>query len=250
MAKLVLNDAVVILGGRNLSGNLNSVSLEYSADTPESTAMGDGTRKRLPGLLDVTANHSGYWESVSAANSLDADLFAHLGAADSLMSLSDSGGALGDVAFSFPTQAASYTPGASIGEVFAFSLTVSGSGILVRGSVMENTEFVGTGNGTARQVGAVGATETIYSTVHYVAVSGTSPTIDVTVESDSTNSFSGAETVRMTHPQQGDAVGSNRQSLVGAVTDTWWRLVVTIGGTSTPTYTIFGSLGIQQTTLP
>lgn len=249
MGKLVLTDAIVILGGRNLSGNLNSVSLEYSADTPESTAMGDGTRTRLPGLLDVTANHSGYWESVSAADSLDADIFAHLGAADSLMSLSDSGGTLGDVAYSFPTQAASYTPGASIGEVFAFSLTVSGSGILVRGVVMENGEFVGTGNGTVRQIGAVIASQTIYSTVHYTAVSGTSPTIDVTVESDSTNAFAGAQSLRMTHPQQGDAVGSNRQSLVGAVTDEYWRLVITIGGTSTPTYTIFGSLGIQTTLL-
>ncbi len=249
MAKLVLNDAVVILGGRNLSGNLNSVGLEYSADTPESTAMGDGTRTRLPGLLDVVANHSGYWESVSAADSLDADIFANLGAANSLMSLSDSGGALGDVAYSFPTQAASYTPGASLGEVFAFSLTVNGSGILVNGVVMENSAFVGTGDGTGRQVGAVGATETIYSTLHVIAVSGTNPTLDVTVESDVTDAWIGAETLRMTHPQVA-VVGANRQSLVGAVTDTWWRLVMTIGGTDTPTFTVFGSLGIQQTTLP
>ncbi|KKK92871.1 hypothetical protein LCGC14_2698550, partial [marine sediment metagenome] len=61
MAKFALTDAVVILGGRNLSGSLNSVGLEYSADTPDSTAMGDGTRTRLPGLLDVVANHNGYW---------------------------------------------------------------------------------------------------------------------------------------------------------------------------------------------
>ncbi len=249
MGKFVLTDAKVLFDGRDLSGNLNSVSLEISVETPEKTAFGDVSRTRLPGIMDIVATHNGYWEIVSAADDLDADLIAQIGASSALMSLSDDGGSLGDFAYAFPTQAANYVRGASHGEVYAFSITVNTDGPLVRGIVMENSAFAGTADGTDRQIGAVSATQSIYSTLHVIAVSGTNPTLDVTVESDASTAFSGAETVRMTHPQM-IAVGSNQQILAGAITDDWWRLVMTIGGTDTPTFTIFGSLAIQTTLQP
>lgn len=241
MAKFVLKDAVVMFDGRDLSGELSSVELEYSQTTPEFTAFGDGAKRRLPGILNVNANQNGWWDAVSAADSLDADLFAKLAAASGLMSMSPDGGQIGEVGFSFKTQTAEYAPGASHGEVFAFALSVMGDDIMIRGSVMENAVFTSTANGTARQVGALVAGQTMFSTIHVVAASGT-PTLDVTVESDATNSFSGGETVRMTHPQF-TAVGANQQSVAGAITDSWWRLVLAIGGSS-PSFTVFGVLGI------
>lgn len=250
MAKFLFKDAVVILKGRDISGELNSMSLEYSADAPDATAFGDGTRVRLPGVLDVVANHTGWWDSVSAADSLDKDLFDEVGAAEDNMSMSPDGAQLGETAFSFPTLLASYAPGASHGEVFAFSITINGTGPLVRGVVMEKSAFgTGANDGTGRQVGAVSATQTVYSIIHATAVSGTNPTLDVVIESDATDAWIGAETTRMTHPQM-TAVGSNRQSLIATITDEWWRLVLTVGGTDTPSFTVFGMIGIQQTTLP
>ncbi len=248
MGKFVLKDVKVLFDGRDLSGELSNVSLEYSAETPDKTAFGDGTRTRLPGILDIVATHNGWWDVVSATNDLDADLIAQIGAASALMTMSDSGGTLGDFAYSFPTQAAALTRGGSHGEIMAFSITVNTDGPLVRGIVMENSAFAATADGTDRQIGAVSATQSIYSTLHVVGVSGTNPTLNVTIESDATTDFSGSETVRMTHPQL-VAVGSNQQILAGAVTDDWWRLVMTIGGTDTPTFTIFGSLAIQTTLL-
>ena len=248
MGKFVLTDVKVLFDGRDLSGELSNVSLEYTAETPDKTAFGDVTRTRLPGILDIVATHSGWWDIVSATDDLDADLIAQIGAASSLMTMSDSGGTLGDFTYSFPTQAAVLTRGGSHGEIMAFSITVNTDGPLVRGVVMENSAFATTTDGTARQVGAAIAGESIYSNLHVTAVSGTNPTLDVTVESDATNSFSGSETLRLTHPQL-TAVGSNRQILAGAVTDPWWRLTMTIGGTDTPTFTVFGSIGIQTTLL-
>ncbi len=249
MAKFVLDDAVVMLSGRDLSGELNSISLEYAAELPDSTAFGDGARRRLPGILDVNANHAGWWDSVSAEDSLDADLFAEIGAAEDLMSFSPDGGQIGEIAYSFPSLGASYSPGASHGEVFAFALSINGTGPLVRGTLMENGVFTTTGGGTTRNLGAVAATDTLYSIIHVVAMSGSaSPTLDVTIESDSADNFAGAETTRLTHPQF-TAVGANLQSAAGAITDTWWRLLLTITGTS-PSFTVFGQIGIQPTTLP
>lgn len=248
MGKFVLKDVKVLFDGRDLSGELSNVSIEYTAETPDKTVFGDTTRTRLPGILDVVATHSGWWDIVSALDDLDADLIAQIGAASALMTMSDSGGSLGDFAYSFPTQAAALTRGGSHGEIMAFSITVNTDGPLVRGIVMENSAFAGTANGTDRQIGAVSATQSIYSILHVTAVSGTNPTLDVTVESDATTDFVGAETTRLTHPQM-TAVGSNQQILAGAITDDWWRLVMTIGGTDTPTFTVFGVLGIQTTLL-
>ncbi len=249
MGKFVLTDAVVLFDGRDLSGKLNSVSLEVSVETPEKTVFGDTARTRLPGIIDITANHNGYWDVIDANDDMDTDLIARIGAASALMSLSPDGGDLGEFSYAFLTQAANYVRGASHGEIFAFSITVNADGPLVRGVVMENSAFATTTDGTDRQIGAVLATESIYSSLHVVAVSGTNPTLDVTVESDATTDFSGAETLRLTHPQL-IAVGSNQQILAGAITDDWWRLVITIGGTDTPTFTIFGSLAIQTTLQP
>ncbi len=248
MGKFVLTDAVVLFDGRDLSGELSNVALEYTAETPDKTSFGDTTRTRLPGILDITATHQGWWDVVSAADDLDADLIAQIGAASSLMSMSPDGGQLGEIAYAFPTQAANLVRGGSHGEIMAFTITVNTDGPLVRGTIMENSAFATTTDGTARQVGAAIAGQSIYSTIHAVAVSGTNPTLDITIESDATNSFSGSETVRITHPQL-TAVGSNRQILAGAVTDTWWRYTMTIGGTDTPTFTVFASLGIQSTLL-
>ena len=247
MAKFVLKDAIVVYDGRNLSGELSQVGFEVAVTTPENTTFGNNSIRRLPGIIDISAAHSGYFSSDAIGDSVDADLFAKIGAADGLMSFSPDGGQETEIAYNFKTQAATYAPGASHGEVFAFALNVNGSGALVRGQVMKNAAQAGTANGTSIQVGAATALETITSIVHATAVSGTNPTLDVTVESDDAADMVGS-TLRLTHPQV-TAVGANRQTLVGAVTDTWWRMVFTIGGTDTPTFTVFGLVSVQATLL-
>ena len=251
MAKFVLTNAKVLFEGRDLSGELSNVDLQYSCETPDSTTFGDITRRRLPGLLDVAATQSGYWDSVSTSDSADKDMFEEVAATSGLMTMSDSGGTLGDVSFAFKTQTATYSPGGAIGEVFAFQLQINGDGVLSRGSVVENSvfTFVGVTQGTSLQKGAAASPDTTTSTLHVTAASGTTPTLDVTVDSDDADASPFASGVtRLTHPQM-TTVGANQQTLVGAVTDDWWRYVITIGGT-TPSFTIFGSLAIQQTVLP
>ena len=251
MAKFVLKNTKVLFEDRDMSGELSSVALEYSAETPERTAFGDNSRRRLPGVLDVTATQSGFWDAVSAADSLDKDLFDRIAAASGIMSFSPDGGTLGDAAFSFKAQTASYVPGATHGEVLAFSLTVNGDGPLIRGTVMENSVFAVTATGTIRDLSpAAVAADTIYSFVHVTAVSGTTPTLDVTVESDELVGFA-SPTVQLTHPQF-TAVGADLQSSVGPIVpnvDVHYRMVMTIGGGS-PSFTVFGIIGIQQTITP
>ena len=171
MAKFIIDDAVVFYDGRNISGDLNSISLEYSQDLADSTAFGDGARRRVPGILDVVANHSGWWDSISVTDSLDKDLFDEVGALGAKqMSMSGEGGTLGDIAYSFPVLLAQYNQGGSHGEVYPFSITVNGNDPLVRGEVFEFSTRTATGNGAARELGAVAADETVFSVVHATAV--------------------------------------------------------------------------------
>lgn len=243
MAKFVLTDAKVLYGGVDMSGFLSSVGLDVSIETPECTSFGDTSKRRLPGLIDVSATQNGYWDAATP----DLAEFTSVGAASSIFSTSAESGTVGDIGYTFQSQKSSYTPGATIGEVFAFAGEFAGDGVLVRGQVMHNAAVASTANGAARQLGVSLATQSIYSALHVTAVSGTSPTLDVIVESDNATGFSSGVT-RLTHPQM-TAVGANWQSTAGAVTDDWWRLGFTIGGTDTPTFTVFGIVGIQTTLL-
>lgn len=247
MGKFVLKDVVALYGGRNISGELSSISLEYSQDTPENTAFGDTHRRRLPGVLDVALTQNGWWDSIDANDSADADFFAKIGAATELYSCSPDGGQVGEIAFSFNAVANEYSPGGSHGEVFAFALNVSGDGVIARGVVMENAIFGSTADSATRTFAAAEVTDTVYSSIHVVAASGAAPTLDILVLSDATDTFTPGVT-RFTIPQF-TAVGSNRQVLVGAVSDTFWRHRLTLAG-GTPSFTVFGALAIQKTLLP
>lgn len=244
MAKFVLRDIKIAYGGRDLSGELSSLNMEFTAETPNATALSDITRRRLPGLLSVNSSHNGWWDSVDALDSLDEDLFSQVGTDPLLVSAAPNGGALGEPSFSWQALTAEYSPGAAVGEVFAFTFNTTGDGRLIRGTVLENSLFAATADGTPRQLGAALATDTIYSAFHVVAADGTTPTLDVVLESDDDVGF-GSPVTRITHPQF-TARGSSLLTLVGPVTDDWWRYTLTLGGTD-PEFTVFGAVGILPT---
>jgi len=84
MAEFVLLDASVSIGPADgalvdLSDHCRSVTIDYSAETPESTAMGDLNKNRLPGLLDWKIDVE-FNQDYDAAN-VDATLFPLVGAA-------------------------------------------------------------------------------------------------------------------------------------------------------------------------
>jgi len=241
MASFILTNAKVLYNGRDLSGILNQIALSNEVDIQESTTFGATYKTRLAGLFSPSMNLNGYWESASGTDSADSDLFGTFGQGPALISVSPQGASLGDVSYSMQVEQATYNPGASLGEIFAFSLAVQGTGKLLRGTVMEFGTFTASGNGTSRQLGSVSSSQKIYSALHVTAASGTNPTLGVAVESDDASGFVSPVT-RITHSQF-TGVGAELKSADGPITDTWWRLVLTIGGIS-PSFTIGGFLAI------
>ena len=58
MARIVLTDVGVILGGVDLSDHIASVEISQNFDEVETTAFGDGGRTRVAGLEDSTISLS------------------------------------------------------------------------------------------------------------------------------------------------------------------------------------------------
>lgn len=238
MAHQVIQDARLYLAGYNLSGDVNACALDYSADMVDDSAIVDTSHSRLGGLKVVTMQLDGYFEGTD----IDAALFNRIGVANEVVSIIPAGQAIdGGRAFTFKSNLAEYSPGAQLGDIFAFTVTAEATERLVRGTLMINATATASGNGTGQQLGAVSASQTLYAALHVLSASA-ADTLDVIVQSDDASGF--ATPINRITFTQATAIGAQWQTLTGPITDNWWRINYTIGGTA-PSFTFAVILGIQ-----
>ena len=240
MPTLILKDCKLYLGGHDLSGDMNNMGIDYGAELQDDTTMGDDTRSNKSGLKTVGAAHEGFWQ---ADDVLVSDtLWERFAIENEVMTVAPETGAVAETAYSFHSVLAEYSPGGSVGDMLAFTVNASGTGTLYKGTIVEASEKLITGSGTARELGAVAAGQKVYASLHVLAVSGTNPTLDVVIQSDDAELF-GDSTARITFAQM-NAIGGQLLAADGAVTDEWWRAVWTVGGTDDPAFTILVVVGI------
>lgn len=241
MASQIIQNSKFYLDGYDLSGDLNLISIDYSAELQDSTTLGNASRLRSGGLKDIKAGIEGFFNM--PAIDIQGVLFNKIGVANTPCTVSPIAGAEGDRAFLFMATEGNYAPGAAIGEMLKFSADAQGSGELVRGMVLLNGTKTATGNGTAFQLGAVGATQKLYASAHILTVSGSTPSVTLKVQSDD-NSGMTTPTDRITLAAA-NAVGAQFATPVaGAITDDWWRVTWTISG-GTPSFAMVVSVGIK-----
>lgn len=241
MAHRVLTDANIWLAEYDLTADMNAIDLQYVAEAKDDTCFGDGTETNLGGVRSTAMEASGHWE----AENSDVAIQGVVGVADKLITVSPNGAAEGDVAYFFKSLAGRYTQEGQHGEIYAFTLSATGSGgELTRGTIMVSPDaaITATGTSTARNLGAVASGEKVYAGLHVISASGTAPTLDVTVDSDDAMAFT-TGTTRITFTQA-TAATSEWASADGAITDTWWRIGYTLGGTS-PSFTFIVTVGIK-----
>lgn len=238
MSTLILRNPLFAVGDLDISGDLSEGSLEYSADEVDDTRFGHNTHIVVSGLKNVSGSLSGRW--VGGAGELDQRLFDNLAAADRVLSFTPSRSD-GDRAFLMQGVNLSYQPAGSVGDRFDFDASFNARGDLIRGNLLHDAQQTASGDGTAVQVGATGADEALYAALHVVAASGTSPTLDVTVDSDDAEAFSSPVT-RITFDQ---ATGRDAQwkTAAGAIADDWLRVSWSVGGTN-PDFTFIVTVGI------
>lgn len=240
MAELVLTNAKVWFDKYDVSGDLNAVAINYGADSLDITAMSDLTRNRIAGLKTVTVQHEGIWQG----DTIDDYLFSNIAVLNKPMTMA-SLPTEGTIAYSFKSMLSEYNPiNGAVGDLTKFSVTGEANGDLIRGSLILNSSYSTSGNGTGQQLGAVSATQNLYAALHVTSVGSTSPqsTLDVIVQSDDNASFTSA-TNRITFSQATAITSEWATPVAGAITDDYWRINYTISGGGTFAFAVF--VGIQ-----
>lgn len=227
--KLIGPDTRLWVAEHDFTGDFNAMAIDYSADPRDVTPFGVSTRRRIGGLKDVAFSGQGFWEGGDGA--VDDALFGVIGVVNTPLSAGQEGGDVGSVVYLFRAMKAQYSPGAAIGEVFTFSVEAQATSgkPLVRGQILHNSTRVASGNEDGVQLGAVASGETLYAALHVVSASGTNPTLDVKIVSDDADTF-GTPTDRITFAQA-TGLTSEWASVDGPITDDWFRVEATIGGT-------------------
>lgn len=235
----------ILEGSLELAGHGKNVNLSVECSPLDTTGLSNtsGYVTLIGGLKTATVQLE-FMQDV-ANDSVDEVLWGNFGTADvvrSLVTAADDG----SFAYLMKGVALTYTPRkGNVGELAMgdISSTVA-QGPLVRGQLLHpsNVSRTSSSTGTERQMGAVGATQRLYAALHVISASGTSPTLDVKIQSDDNSGFTSA-TDRITFTQA-TAKTSELSSVAGAITDDYWRVSYTIGGSDTPTFAFAVTAGI------
>ena len=243
MGKHILKDVELRAGAYNLSADSNQLAVDETYDEVENTTFGALSHTALPGIPKVSMSFSGYAEANSADPQVDDVIESQLGSTETPMSFCPVAAANGGVCYFTQGMILSAQRGGAVGEMYGFTVSGVGQGsFLVRGSVLSTGARTATGTGTALQVGATSATQKLYTVMHVLAASGTTPTLDMVIESDDAVGMASA-TPRITFTQATD-VGGEFKSAAGAITDDWLRVSYTIGGTD-PSFSVLVAAGIR-----
>jgi len=258
---VLLSNLLAYLGGYDFGGdgNITSVNLTLAkAELANSRFNKDNGETFHPGIQQVTAELGGFFAS-SVATDPDPVIFTRID--PTLTSTSwplllvppfspaATPDTFGNHGYLIVGKQFTYNFGGTHGELMTFNLgTKLGTTFAAtRNRIMATkTAVSGTTTGTGLQLGALAATDRMVVSFHVFLISGTG-SWTLTIESDDNSGFTSA-TVRDTFTvvDETDDPTNEVRAIAGAVTDDWWRAVLTeTSGTSTITYAV--SMGIDVT---
>jgi hypothetical protein len=247
VAKQVLFNTRIFSGGSDLTGATNKVELDDQFEVKDATTFGSGGAKEvLAGLQSCAIAASGFWGAGDLTQVDDAMWAARAGALVP-WTVPPNTANVGDLAWLTKGLQSDYKLLGQVGDIAPWAATAVSDWPLVRGQILHppGTARTATGSGTARQIGALAAGQSLYCCLHVLSVAGTAtPTLTVTVESDNSSGFASPVTVGTF--TAATAVGGQTVEIVGAVTDDWYRVKYTITGT-TPSFLFVVSAGIDNT---
>lgn len=244
LTPLVLTNADLYLDSADLSGYSNKMTVGVKqANLDKTTFASNGWHEVQGGVFDGDISVEGFYQA--GDNSMpDDQIWGDLGISSvPFTAIPNGGGAVGDIAYVMRALECDYTFGGKHGELLGFTLSAKTNAPVGRGNVIHPTGIARTssGNGTGFQVGAVSAIQRMYANLHVMSISGTAtPTLTVTLQSSVDNTF-GSPTTRATF-NAATSLQGQYQAVLGAVTDTWWRVTWTISGTN-PSFLFNVSIG-------
>ena len=234
MATYVQTNVGLYWGGYSLASSFNAIALNLGNSPQDDTVYGDTFVSNAAGLSTVQLEAEGFWQSAT-----DSVLQSSLGSDDTVLSVTPVDQSAGSPSLFSKVTTSTYNPisTGTVGSMLGFSLSAEGRGEKsVSGEILAIPATYTSSSETATNasIGAVSATQSVYSALHVTAASGT---LDVIVESAPSNWSS--ESTRITHTRF-TAVGAEMLSTAGAITDAYWRVKWTLSGS----FDFIVSLGI------
>ena len=239
MATFVQTNVGLYWGGYSLASSFNAIALNLGNSPQDDTVYGDTFVSNAAGLSSVQLEAEGFWESATDSV-LQSGLAINV--ADTVLSVTPVDQAAGSPSLFSKVTTSAYNPisTGTVGSMLGFSLSAEGRGEKsVSGEILVIPATTHTSSSTSpvNNLGAVSATQKIYSALHVISASGT---LAVTVKSASNEAFSADVTTELTHTSVGSSVTAEMLSAAGAITNTYWRVDFTISGS----YQFIVSLGI------
>lgn len=243
MATYVQTNIGLYWGSYSLASTFNAVGLSMSNNLQDDTTFGDTFTSNASGLSSVSLEGEGYWDST---NDGILQTSTAISAAEALVTVTPVDQAVGSPALFTQLKTSEYNPIATgtVGEMMAYRIQGEGQGEkVIHGEIMVAPGTTRTAGATTavNNLGAVSATQAIYSALHVLTVGGSGGTLDVVVQSSA--SSGGTYNTEITHTQA-TAITSELKSNAGANTDAYWRVVYTINTDTGRSFDFICSIGI------
>lgn len=244
MSFLTLTNVRLFAVGCDLTGASNKAELSAEVEAKDRTTYGsNGWKEVMGGLGSAEIAAEGFWEAGDPSKVDDAS-WAQLGG-NGPWSIGPVGASVGDPAYVLGALRSEYGVLGGVGDVAPWKGKAASTWPLVRGQWAHNpaTARTSSGTGPGANLGPVAAGQRLYASLHVLSAAGTTPTLDVVIESDDAAGFTSA-TTQLTFPQATAISGQILRSSGSAITDSWFRPKWTIAGTS-PSFLFAIAYGIR-----
>lgn len=221
----------VFFANYDLTGHLTAANIDYGAESLDATTLDSTTRKHSGGLKTIGLGYSGFWDNGASSSGPDAAFYNRIGTSNVPVTIAPAGSSDGARAFIFRSLNTQYSVGGEVGQLMPFTVTAEGDENLVRGVLLANTTAqTADGTGTAIQVSGSSG-RTAYGVFHLIDMStGAADSITVTIQSDNSSSFASPSTqISFTAATASTAEWA---TFASGTTDDWWRVNITMAGTS------------------
>lgn len=207
----------VLVNGYELTADSNRISFSDVRDMHDVTAFSDVAHKFIPGQTNSKLEHAGYMDA-GAARSHPVLKGVAMSGAVSVYLGQNAAPVMGDPVYSISALQNAYNTLPEVGKYVPFIARFAGSGgygglwgvaLAVPVSFTNTTNGSALDNGASTLNGGLGAL--------HILTAAASDTYSITVEGSTTGAFGGEQTTVLTFTLNGSALGSQHQTVGGAI---------------------------------
>jgi len=206
----------VLVGGYELTGDVNSVTFEDARSLLSATTFGDRTENFIAGRRMVKLTHGGYLNTTSAQSHPVLNGVAVDGSVSVLLG-QNADPAVGDPTYSMAIRQEIYSVRPEVNQTIPFEASFTNRGLVGGWGVLLTPPITITNSTSGSNVDNNAATSNGGAAYLHIIQAAASDTYTVILEGSATGSFSGEQSTLATFTLDASARDSERQSISGTI---------------------------------